>query len=118
MEIDFATVGGLEKAEAALRIEFGDGSDGRFVMGFDLALQAANVILQLAARALEGVSDRKGWIGITFVVLRRAAHLHFAPFRKRKMDIDLQEPAGAVMPAGRPDRNTASRDAAEAAFKL
>ena len=54
---------------------------GRAFVMLHLALHLAYLILQLPARALEGIVERVVDVRITLVVLRRAADIDLAAFR-------------------------------------
>ena len=62
-----------------------------------LALHLAYLILQLPARALEGIVERVVDVRITLVVLRRAADIDLAALGQGEVNRHLVEPTGAVM---------------------
>ena len=62
-----------------------------------LALHLAYLILQLPARALEGIVERVVDVRITLVVLGRTADIDLAAFRQGEVNRDLVESTGAVM---------------------
>ena len=65
-------------------------------MTLHLALHLAHRVLQLPARALEGVVERELDVRIALVVLWGVADIDLAAFRQRQMNADLVKPAGAV----------------------
>jgi len=77
----------------------------------------AHLILQLTARALEGVVERVVEVSVALVVLRRAIDIDRAAVRQNQMDIDLVEAAGAVVAAGRLQDHAGRGNAAEALLK-
>ena len=79
-----------------------------------LALHLAYLILQLPARALEGIVD----VRITLVVLRRAADIDLAAFRQGEVNCDLVEPTGAVMATRRLHDHAAGGDPAGTFLEL
>ena len=70
-------------------------------MVFYLPLQLADLVLQLPARAFEGVIDREGQIGIPLIILRGVADIDFAAVRKCEPDADLVQAALVVTVAWR-----------------
>src|SRR3990172_7894918 len=63
MEIDLASVGSRQEAEASGFIDPDNGAERLGLMGLDVALHPADVVLQPAAGPLEGVVDGKARIG-------------------------------------------------------
>ena len=59
---------------------------GRAFVMLHLALHLAYLILQLAARALEGIVERVVDVRITLVILRRAADVDLAAFRQGEVN--------------------------------
>ena len=87
-------------------------------MMLHLALQLANLILQLPARPLEGIVDGEVQIGMALIGLRGAVDIDLAAVRKGQADVDLIEPAGSVMTAGRLQHDAARRHATETLLEL
>ena len=83
-----------------------------------LALHLAYLILQLPARALEGIVERVVDVHITLVVLRRAADIDLAAFRQGEVNRDLVEPTGAVMATRRLHDHAAGGDPAGTLLQL
>ncbi len=87
-------------------------------MRFRLALQFADLILQLAARAVKRVVDGKRQIGKPLVSHRAAVGIDLTPIGQHEADAHLIVPAALVMIAGTDDADVTSGDAAEPLFKL
>jgi hypothetical protein len=87
-------------------------------MLFHLPLQATDMILQPSSRMLEGIIDGKPKIGVALVCGRSAADADFATVRERKMNVDLIETAGPVMPARPLQHDPASGHAAVPPLQL
>ena len=87
-------------------------------MRFHLPLRAANLILKLPAGALERIVDSKGQVGTPFVRRSGSLDVHFAPFRERKMNVNLIETADLVMLAGPFQHHPASRNAVPALLEF
>src|SRR6516164_4411081 len=69
VEVDLPPVVRFDETEFTKRIEFHHGADWRTLVVLHLPTQLTHLILQLPARTLEGVVDRKVQIGIAFVIL-------------------------------------------------
>ena len=67
-------------------------------MGFDVAALAADTVLNLAAGPPEDVANGKQRIGEALVERRQAVDGDFDAARQRKMNVDLEQAAGAVAP--------------------
>ena len=101
VEINLVSRGGLDEAEFAERVEFRYRPRRRAVMLLHLSLHAADLVLQLPARAFESIVERESEVGIALVILRRVVDIDLAAVGQRQADIDLIKAPGAVMAAGR-----------------
>jgi hypothetical protein len=66
-------------------------------MSFQIALHAANVLVQNALGVLESIVDRRMNIGVTLIGVRLVAYIDLLSIRQREVDMDLEEAAGPVM---------------------
>jgi hypothetical protein len=89
MKVYLLAVGCFEKSVFAGRINPHHGSDRLGLMVLDLALRAANLVLELPTGVLEGIVDSKCQISMTLVRGRRPLHIYFAAVGKNKTDMDL-----------------------------
>ena len=69
-------------------------------MSFQIALHAANVLLQNALGVLEGIVDRRMNIGVALVGVRLVADIDLLSIRQGEVDMDLEEAAGPAMLPG------------------
>ena len=67
-------------------------------MGFDVTALAADTVLNLAPGPPEGVANGKQRIGEALVERRQAVDGDFDAAGQRKMNVDLEQAAGAVAP--------------------
>ena len=68
-------------------------------MRLDVAHHPVDLILKLPPRALERVVEREREIGVALVGLRRTPDIDLASFRQSEPDVDLVEPAIAMVAA-------------------
>jgi hypothetical protein len=66
-------------------------------MSFHVTLQPVRLVLQLSARAPERVVDGEMHVGVTLVSLRRARDFYTAAPWQGEADVDLVEPARAMV---------------------
>ena len=78
-----------------------------------LALQFSDLVLQLSPRALEGVIDCEGQIGMPLIILRGVANIDFTALRQREPDADLVQATLMVMVTWCLEHYSAGGDAAE-----
>ena len=60
-------------------------------MRFQIALHAANVLVQNALGVVEGIVDRRMNIGVAVVGVRLVADIDLLSFWQREVDMDLEE---------------------------
>jgi hypothetical protein len=82
VEVDVPTIAALDEAEPSDRIELFDGSNRRALVQLHLSFQPSHLVLQLAARSLEGVVNREVKVGVALIVLPRMPDIHFTPIRQ------------------------------------
>jgi len=91
---------------------------GRSIVIFYVASHAPNLLMQLLARMLESIGDRKYEVGTPFVFRRSPLDVHFAALWKHEANVHLIKTAFAVMLTGRLYHDPASSYSTKAFVKL
>ena len=118
MKVDLPAIARFQEPEFAGIIQPRDGSDWLVLVNLDLSLELASLVLKLPTRALEGIVDGERHIRMSLIVLRCVSHIDFAAARKCQMDVDLIEPARAVMASRRLEHNPTGRHSTETPFEV